>query len=208
MLTTAVLPLEAIVDSVWTALRRGRRDRRHHFHQPVFATRAGHDDWPAVRTVVLRYVDPDAAVLGFNTDVRSPKVAQLEEDPRCTWLFYDPSSKTQLRVRATAQVLRSGDVVDDAWRRTGLHSRRCYLAHHPPSGPMRSPGVNLPPDLLDQPPTQQRSEEGRPNFGLVRTEIVSLDWLWLSAKGHRRARFEFSRDPAGVATSDGSWVAA
>ena len=38
--------------------------------------------------------------------------------------------------------------------------------------------------------TMEQSEEGYKNFTVIKCMIKSIEWLYLAAKGHRRARFE------------------
>ena len=36
----------------------------------------------------------------------------------------------------------------------------------------------------------EQSEEGYKNFTVIQCKIKTIEWLYLAAKGHRRARFE------------------
>ena len=38
------------------------------------------------------------------------------------------------------------------------------------------------------------SDEGYKNFTVIQCNIESIEWLYLAAKGHRRARFDFSNN--------------
>ena len=35
----------------------------------------------------------------------------------------------------------------------------------------------------------EQSEEGYKNFTVIKCKIKSIEWLYLAAKGHRRAKF-------------------
>ena len=37
-------------------------------------------------------------------------------------------------------------------------------------------------------------EEGYKNFSVIQCKIKSIEWLYLAAKGHRRARFELENN--------------
>ena len=37
--------------------------------------------------------------------------------------------------------------------------------------------------------TMEQSEEGYKNFTVIKCKIKSIEWLYLAAKGHRRAKF-------------------
>ena len=39
---------------------------------------------------------------------------------------------------------------------------------------------------------------GATHFAVVTCAVRSLEWLYLSAAGHRRARFDFEADPPGA----------
>ena len=38
--------------------------------------------------------------------------------------------------------------------------------------------------------TKEQSEEGYKNFTVIQCKIKTIEWLYLAAKGHRRARFD------------------
>ena len=38
--------------------------------------------------------------------------------------------------------------------------------------------------------TMEQSEEGYKNFTVIQCKIKSVEWLYLAAKGHRRAKFD------------------
>lgn len=178
---------EALLEALWSELAEGAARGRHPWHTGVFAT-AG-EAGPTARTVVLRHADRETGTLGLHTDRRAPKCVEIARDRSVAWLFYDAERKVQLRIAATASVLTSGPEFDRAWKRTGLSSRRCYLAPTPPGDDLPD-GVNLPDDFRDADPDAERSEAGRENFAVVRTAVTRFDWLVLSHAGHRRAVFE------------------
>ena len=98
--------LPALLDLVWSRLSHGVGDRTHPARHPALATIG--PDGPELRTLILRCVDRDAGVLGLNTDMASPKVAQIGADPRVALHVWVPSDQLQIRMRATA-VVRQGD---------------------------------------------------------------------------------------------------
>ena len=63
-------------------------------------------------------------------------------------------------------------------------SKECYGQHWAPGTRLREPDLSS--DML--------AKEGRnaiDNFAVVVAKIHTLQWLYLSADGHRRARFDF-----------------
>jgi general stress protein 26 len=186
--------LDSVLSALWSGLAAAVRDRDHSWHLPTLAT-IGLDGSPQARTVVLRDIDPVAATILCHTDARSPKVAEIAAQPEVAWHFYDPRSRVQLRVKAIAAVHRA--VADDPlalerWSASTLSARRCYLAPRPPGETADGPSANLPEGLLDRSPVAGEDLPGRTNFAVVATRAVEIDWLWLRAGGHRRARFSVS----------------
>ena len=181
------------LDLIWDALHQGATDRRHPFHLPTLATR-GASDYPEARIVVLRRAERASRELICHTDARSGKVREIGADPRVTWLFYDAEMRHQFRVRAHAEVLTSGPLFEDAWARSNVSSRRCYLAPRAPSSESEHPTANLPDSHVDRNPTLEESEAGKVNFSVLRSEIISIERLHLAADGHRRVRFDFVDD--------------
>ena len=47
--------------------------------------------------------------------------------------------------------------------------------------------------------TMEQSEDGYKNFTVIKCKIMSVEWLYLAAKGHRRAKFD-------VETSKNAWL--
>ena len=173
------MELDEIRDELWLRLARAAADRDDPYYTPVFATTTG------LRTVVLRSVDPRRRQLTFHTDLRSDKVAEIEADPRVHWLFYDPRDRTQIRLVATAQVHRNGELHAERWLSTGPANRRDFGSELPPGHPIERP-------IATEPPTLEASAPWRDRFGVVVTTVESADWLRLGRDGHRRARFDWS----------------
>ena len=42
--------------------------------------------------------------------------------------------------------------------------------------------------------TMKQSEDGYKNFTVIKCKIKSVEWLYLAAKGHRRAKFDFENN--------------
>ena len=102
--------LDEVRADIAARLSAAANDRRSAMHSPVVAT-ADAD----ARVMVLRAFDADSWLLRFHTDVRSPKVAVIEADPRIGVLAYDRQAKIQLRLRGTGRIERE---------RCGVHRKR------------------------------------------------------------------------------------
>ena len=176
--------LEEILQAAWRLLADGVTDRRAPFHTPCVATVDG-GGLPSVRTVVLRAVDPAARLLRFHSDLRSMKVAALRGNPHIAVHGYDAGRKTQLRLTGAARVHADDALAEDAWRGSRPFSRACYRVSPGPGSPIVDPsGAFTPEDRGDL-------KQGRENFCAVVVRVDALEWLYLSAKGHRRARFDW-----------------
>ena len=40
----------------------------------------------------------------------------------------------------------------------------------------------------------EQSEEGYKNFAVIKCKIKCIEWLYLAAKGHRRAKFDLENN--------------
>lgn len=164
----------AIRQQIWKELGRATQDRHHDWRTPVLAT-AGDAHWPDARTVVLRHAQAEQQQLGFFTDRRSPKVAQLRQQAQAMLVFWSPRLSWQLRVRLLVSVVDEGPEVQAIWQ--GLQQSAAagdYLAPQPPGTPLTG----------DAPLTPRTT----PHLALLQGQVIEMDWLELSRLGHRRAR--------------------
>ena len=181
--------LDDVLVSIWNQLEHGVRSANSPFHTPALATLG--NIGPEVRTVVLRDVIRLTRQLICHTDWRSTKRAQLESNPRASWLFYDPGLKIQLRLRGCMRQQRDTAILRQRWEQSTSNSRKCYASPFAPGTPINEPMAS-PCDI----------EGGWRNFCVLVCVIDDMDWLYLDAGGHRRAQFEWTEH-----TWSGSWVA-
>lgn len=173
--------LDASLAHALKMLARGGKDRRVASHTFTVATIAL-DGTPQPRVVVNRGYDSQTRSLRFHTDARSLKLDEIRADPRVAVHVYDAKAKIQLRMQALATIHTDDELRQGAWDATRDFSRICYRV------------VSAPGDTLDDPTSLrftagEGSEEGAENFVAVTLAIRSLEWLYLAAQGHRRARF-------------------
>lgn len=183
--------LAASLQEAFRLLADAVPNRRSAFHTPTIASL---DDAgaPSLRTIVLRGFDAEARTLRFHTDRRSDKARGIARDPRVMMHFYDAALHIQLRVAGCAVLHLEDAVADAAWAASRSSSRMCYAA------PDASGAVVPVP-----PAAPQDAEIGRPHFAAVVIGFHRLEWLWLAAAGHQRARFIW--DDVGNLTAD--WIA-
>ena len=184
--------LNDIESSCWNELVTGSTQTKNPFHQPAFATNG--EGEPEIRTVVLRKVLPESREIYIHTDMRSPKVANLQKNKRVSFLFYNFNERVQIRVSAIASLHIDDICADEAWMATGMNSRKTYMIDPGPGTELDFPSNGLDPEFINRDPTAEESKSGRKNFCLVISKVTSLEWLWLNSKGHRRAIFTYNQD--------------
>lgn len=177
--------LNGLLDGIWSRLGRGTAERNDSWHLAALATIT--NGQPAVRTVVLRAVDPAARTLAFFSDARANKIQQLLRRPRVEWLFYDPADRVQLRAQATAVVHHDDPVAEAAWNAKPDLNYLHYLSPLPP-------GTGLPAFLPVADSFAKEHEIAFRNFAVVVTTVERFDWLILGDASHRRACFEWAGD--------------
>ena len=72
-------------------------------------------------------------------------------------------------------------------------SRQCYLGDKAPGISVSEPTSGLTTDVDNLKYTIEESEIGYKNFCVIETYIKSIEWLYLAAKGHRRAYFNLNK---------------
>lgn len=189
MLDHSKFTFDEILRGIWSSLRDGVKHGQHPYHTPVLASASEQN--PDIRTVVLRRVDEEQRMLVCHTDIRSPKVSGFRQNPQSAWLFYDRQAKVQLRLYGEVSIHHADDLAAARWEKSAPSSRRCYHAAHAPGLVLSSDGVRAS-DL----------DDGFDNFAVISSGISAIDWLFLQAAGHVRARFEWDRDQW-----RGEWIA-
>ena len=193
------LSLPSILQDCWDRLVDGAHSASHPFHCPTFSTI--HENAPEMRTVVLRKVLPDEKTIIIYTDYRSPKVAQIHQNPNAAFLFYDAKSRIQLRIKTIATIHYQDNIAKQRWNESSLSSKKCYLVDTAPSSLSPFPTDGLPPNTEFATLSDESVAPGYVNFAVVTNKVVEIEWLFLHHDGHRRARFVLAE---GVA--DQSWL--
>ncbi len=163
------------------------KNRHNPFHVPVFI--CGSKNNFDGRIVVLRGADEQSKILKFHTDIRSNKIKIIKKESCVSFLFYDKEEKIQLRVLGKAKINYNNSVTETSWNKTKQTSRQCYLAESIPGSDSENPTSGLNKDIENLNYNMEESEKGYKNFAVIESKINSIEWLFLSAKGHRRAKF-------------------
>ena len=178
-----------IEKKLWNLLTEAVKDRSSEFRTPIFI--CGNNKDLDGRVVVLRKADQKNNFIQFHSDIRSSKIEKIKKNPSCSILFYGKKEKIQLRLKTECQVNFDNDITKESWKKTGHVSRKCYLVTNGPGTVSEKPtsGLNGKFDNFDF--TKEESEEGYKNFSVIKCRIKSIEWLYLAAKGHRRALINF-----------------
>jgi hypothetical protein len=179
--------LNTIEADCWNVLSESVSRRDHGWRLPALATYAAGQI--RQRTVVLRSVDRTTRTLFFHTDLRSPKVAALRENPNASLLFYDAASSVQLLLQGRVTLHTDSELADDLWQNGPPESLRSYLAPNAPGAVSAEPTDNLPPDVRGRIPDRSELEPGRSQFMVLEVHVSEAEWLLLARSGNRRARF-------------------
>jgi 3-hydroxyisobutyrate dehydrogenase len=184
--------LEELEKDCWIQLVNGAIKSRSPFHTPSVATLS--NGALSIRTVVLRKAFPLLKKLLFHTDIRSKKWQELQNNNSISALFYDASTRVQIRVNGKAILHFKDAMTSEAWQKTSLSSRRSYLTEASPSSFSDLPTSGLSPDIEQENYTLEQSEVGAQYFGIIIIQVKSMEWLWLNHAGHRRAFFDYVND--------------
>ena len=181
-----------IKKKIWSMLDDAVTNRSSQFRIPVFIC-GDQKDFDG-RIVVLRKSDQLNNLVQFHSDIRSDKIPKLKSNKSASMLFYDKEEKIQVRLKVECIVNHNNEITKESWSKTGHISRKCYLVDNGPGTESPNPTSGLKPELDNFEFTMEQSEEGYKNFTVIQCKIKSIEWLYLAAKGHRRARFELDNN--------------
>ena len=177
-----------IKKKIWSMLDDAVTNRSSQFRIPTFI--CGHNNDIDGRIVVLRKSDQQNNLVQFHSDIRSDKIELLKNNSNAALLFYDKDEKIQVRLKVSCIINHKNDITRKSWEKTQHISRKCYLVENGPGTESNVPTSGLKPELDNFDYTKEQSEEGYKNFTVVQCKIKSIEWLYLAAKGHRRAKFD------------------
>ena len=181
-----------IKKKIWSMLDDAVTNRSSTFRIPVFVC-GDQKDFDG-RIVVLRKSDQSNSLLQFHSDIRSEKITKLKNNKNASMLFYDKEEKIQVRLKVVCTINHNNEVTKSSWEKTGHICRKCYLVDNGPGTESSTPTSGLKPELDNFEFTMEQSEEGYKNFTVIQCKIKSMEWLYLAAKGHSRARFEIDNN--------------
>ena len=179
-----------IEKKIWSLLTNAVTDRNSEFRTPVFI--CGRDQDLDGRVVVLRKADKQNSFIQYHSDIRSSKIEKIKNNSSCSVLFYGKQEKIQLRLKTECKVHFNDNVTKESWEKTGHISRKCYLVSSGPGTESKTPTSGLDNKFDNFDFSKEESEAGYKNFCVIKCKIESIEWLYLAAKGHRRAMIDLN----------------
>ena len=184
--------INKIYENLWSNILDGSKNNLSDYHTFSLATCS--QNQVSNRTVVLRDCNEKDRTMSFHTNNLSKKINDINLNPNVECLFYSKINNTQIRVSGIAEIFAMNNICEKKWTEMSSQSKQCYFQNIAPG------------EIIDNPKQVQIENLGdlniiSENFVIVKINISTIDWLYLSSKGHRRAKFDKSRD------FEGSWVA-
>tara|TARA_Y100000590_G_C15500760_1_gene931533 strand:+ start:84 stop:686 length:603 start_codon:yes stop_codon:yes gene_type:complete len=181
---------QEILASIKSNLSEGVINRNHGFHTPIFSN-IDLNQIISSKVVVLRNYNSNKNFFSFHTDYRSKKIKEITKNPKTHFTFYDKKEKIQLRIQTTSEINYNNQITSEAWKKTKLASRKCYLSKKAPSSFTNIAEDGISNHLSDKDPLEKESEIGYSNFSVIINLIEKIDWLYLSSTGHKRLLINF-----------------
>ena len=181
-----------IKKKIWSMLDDAVTNRSSQFRIPVFI--CGDQKDIDGRILVLRKSHKSNNLVQLHSDIRSDKILKLKNNKNASILFYDKEEKIQVRLKVECIVNHDNEVTKESWLKTGHTSRKCYLVDNGPGTESCIPTSGLKPELDNFEFTMEQSEIGYKNFTVIQCKVKNIEWLYLAAKGHRRAKFDLENN--------------
>ena len=92
----------------------------------------------------LRGAFQERNTLRFHTDIRSEKIEFIKNNNEIYFLFYNKERKIQVRAAGNAIIHYKNKTTEEAWKKTQVISRKCYLASNAPGTRSEIPTSGIP----------------------------------------------------------------
>lgn len=162
-------------------LALAKNSAKHDWHTFNLATISS-DNFPSTRLMVLRDHLPEECAIVTNTDIRSPKIEAIRQNPNVAILFYDYKNNIQLRLKCNAQINYKNEFTLNSWNNLKKFSQRCYFHKSPPSS------------IVDIDYKEDFSGEGYENFCVLKMNYSTIEILQLNCNGHIRRKMFFDNN--------------
>ena len=122
---------------------------------------------PSMRTVVLRDFSFDNQYFDCHSDLRSPKIKELNKNRNFSALFYSSEKKIQLRFNGTVKIFHQNSITKERWDKVTSSSKRCYMGPFSPSESLEKYHPNIPDNVQFKNPSDKDSEIGYNYFVII-----------------------------------------
>lgn len=153
---------------------------------------------PHLRTLVLREIEMATKKLYFFTDLRSAKIALLQQSPMASLLFYHPELKIQLVLYGSVTLHHHDALTVEFWQKIPVWGRQTYATLSAPGTVLENVGSGLPEFWRDN-MTLAETEYAYAQFGVLVFQTTHWEALSLHRKGNLRVQFQ---EPQGT----GVWL--
>ena len=167
---------DLILDEIWALLTKGVTDRGEDFRLPVVVLNS--HNGPDARIVVLRGAFQERNTLRFHTAIRSEKIEFIKNNNEIYFLFYYKERKIQVRAAGNATIHYTNKTTEEAWKKTQVISRKCYLASNAPGTRSEIPTSGIPEQYEGKNVPIEESEVGYENFSIIESKIHTFEWLY------------------------------
>ncbi len=181
--------LPSLWAETWRILHQEAVFPGHPWYTASLSTQSG--EGPEARTVVLRMADKEKHFLVCHSDSRAGKVAQIRRQPAVHWLFWDAANSVQLRASGLASLHHGNEQAREAWAQLPALTKGNMSAALPPGTPVGEPETGISAYTRHPEITEAENEAWFRHFVVIETQVLTMDWLWISRNGHRRARIDY-----------------
>lgn len=183
-MTSSKPNLDEFLRDAFSQLLRSNADHKHAFRYVALAT-SGKTDIKQRMVVHHKFLEP--GISHICTDSRTKKIADIENNPFASLLFYEYKKKLQVSVSTRVEVVKEGVLYDEYLGRISEHTLLDYSA-------FPGPGMKI-----ADTSSFKGGDELYLNVLLLHWD--SIDLLQLDRSGHKRAKYERVDD-----RWEGSWV--
>jgi len=179
MIINPALSLFENKENIKTAFQEAVADTRHGLRFFSVASFDAVENATQSRMVVLRDFLPDWT-FRFYTDYRSSKVAQIQNHPSISLLFWNADGRYQIRIQAMSTIHYKNDISGSEWLHVTGDAQNAY-------------STVLPPGTVISQPEEARGRNIKGNFFcVIDARAISLKVLQLNSTDHLAAKYERS----------------
>ena len=186
-----------IFNSFWHNMHEGCHSRKSQYHHLYFGyitkDSLSQNYRPQLCTVVLRHYDTKEGIIAFHSDIRHRKINHIQNNDFVHCLFYSKEHKTQWRVQGRCKIHHHDTFSQSKWQNMPDLSKFCYVSDYAPATPMHDRSSGFSQQGWENKHTRIHEENADENFSIVAVYIDSIEWLYLSSRGHQRGIWSYDK---------------